>query len=64
MVYLLVHNQSNMKRIKLLIPILIYVLLLSMGCNNSGNENNSTAKDTASSTDTIKSDPSTFSPPH
>ncbi len=44
--------------------ILICILFLNIGCNNSGNDKSSTTKEATSPGDTIKSDPSKFTDPH
>jgi hypothetical protein len=53
-----------MKKLKLALPVFILALFLATGCNDSASDSSATAKDTAATTDTIKSDPNTFSQPH
>ena len=53
-----------MERIKMLISILICILFLSIGCNNSGDDKSTTTKEATSAGDTIKPDPSKFTDPH
>lgn len=56
-----------MKKIHLFTLSLIFVLVLSLGCNNSAKDKATTdtvTKDTVTAGDTIQSDPSKFSDPH
>jgi hypothetical protein len=59
------HQSIYMKKNYFLLPITICMLVLAVGCNNSGsNENKEQADTTVHAADTIKSDPSKFSDPH
>ncbi len=53
-----------MKKVKFLSFILICILSLSVGCNNSSTGSDTATKDSTLPSDTIKSDPSKFSDPH
>lgn len=54
----------DMNKIRLFTLSLVCLLFLSMGCNNSGKDNDKATKDTVTAGDTIESDPSKFSDPH
>jgi hypothetical protein len=55
---------NEMKKSKLFTIALLGILMAHAGCNNAGTEKDTQTKDTLSSSDTIKSDPSKFSDPH